>query len=199
MKKHRKRGSKFPALVVLDSINALPAKAEFDGTWEDRHIAPEAGVYSSKLKKLTPIISREDVTFLMISQEREKVGVVFGRKEQTGGGRAPRFYSSLILEVSRIGQIKGKGDEIVGNETLVKCAKNQISPPFRKAEFNIMFGKGIDYENSLFRLALDDGIIKQSGAWYNYGAERIAHGAANAAEAIRNTPSLKAKLEEAIK
>lgn len=197
-KQYRVKGESFPILIVLDSINAMPTKAEFEGGWEDRHIAPDAGVYSSKLKKLTPMINREDVALLLISQEREKVGVMFGRKEQTGGGKAPRFYSSLIMEVARVGAIKD-GDEVIGNLTEVRCAKNQIAPPFKKAQFNLIFGRGIDYEQSLLQMAVDAGIVEKKGAWYNYKGERIGQGEANAVAVLRGQPQWVDNIKEALK
>lgn len=196
-KRHRKAGIPFPVMVVLDSINSLPTKAEFEAGWEQQHIAPDAGVYSSKLKKLMPLCNREDVALLFISQEREKVGVMFGRKERTGGGKAPRYYSSLILEVARLGAVK-VGDEVVGNLTQVKCSKNQIAPPFRTADFKIMFGKGIDYEDSLLAEGLRVGVVKKAGAWYSIGDDRMGQGEANAVACLRGNLNWQQKIKEAL-
>lgn len=195
---YRERGESFPILFVLDSINALPTKAEFEAGWEQQHIAPDASVYSSKLKKLMPIVFREDVALLFISQEREKVGVMFGSKERTGGGKAPRYYSSLILDVSRIGAVK-VDEEIVGNVTQVKCVKNQIAPPFRAAEFNIIFGKGIDYEDSLFKEGLRLGVVEKSGNWYSMAGERLAQGVDNAVARLRAEQKFRQPIEAKLK
>lgn len=193
-KKYREQGEPFPILFVLDSINALPTKEEFEAGWEDHHVAPDARVYSSKLKKLMPILKREDVALVFVSQVREKVGVMFGPKDRTGGGNAPKFYASLILETTRIGAVKD-GDREVGNLTNVRCSKNQIAPPFKHAEFKIVWGKGIDYEDSLLQEALRAGVVKKAGSWYSYGAQRIAQGEAKSAQRIRDDADLKALLE----
>lgn len=189
-------GRPFPALVVLDSVNALQTKAEFDGTWESQFISSVAGVYSAKLKKLMPMVSAEDIALLFISQEREKIGVLFGKKEQTGGGKAPRFYSSLIVEVSRQGAVL-QGETIVGNETSVKCSKNQIAPPFRTAAFRILFDRGIDRDDALYREAIRSGVIVRAGAWYSYGELRW-QGEERVREAIRNTEGLRGDLMKAL-
>lgn len=192
VKKSRVEGRPFPALVVLDSINALPTKAEFEGTWESQFISSVAGVYSAKLKKLMPMVSREDVALLFISQEREKVGVLFGKKEQTGGGKAPRFYSSLIIEVTRQGSVL-QGELVVGNETLVKCSKNQIAPPFRTAGFRVLFDRGIDRDDALFREAVKAGLIVKSGAWYSHNNLKW-QGEERAREAIQKVEGLRGGL-----
>lgn len=194
---YRQQGDPFPVLVVLDSINALPTKAEFEGDWDAQHIAPDAGVWSSKLKKLMPLVAKEDVALLFISQEREKIGVMYGRKERTGGGKAPRFYSSLILEVAQIASVKNQKEEIVGSVVKVNCTKNQIAPPFRKAEFKIIYGTGVDYEDALLGEAVRVGAATKSGAWYVFNGERLGQGAANVAQNLRSNPELKQKLEAA--
>jgi recombination protein RecA len=200
-KKYRLAGQRFPVLVVLDSINAMPTKAEFEATWEAQHMGAAASVYSAKLKRLVPIISREDVALLLISQEREKIGIMFGRKEQTGGGKAPRYFSSLVLEVTRKGSVKKAdgSEEGVGDETEVKCTKNQIAPPFRKAEFRIMYGAGIDRDDALMREALRRGVIVRSGAWYSLNDERLGQGEQKVRERIASDPKIKNWLERAIK
>lgn len=195
---YRQQGEAFPVLVVLDSVNALPTKSEFEGDWEQHHIAPDASVYSSKLKKLMPLINNEDVALLVISQEREKIGVMFGRKERTGGGKALRFYSSLILEVAHVSAIKDAKEEIVGGIVRVTCSKNQIAPPFRKAEFKVIYGKGIDYEDSMVSDAVKMGVVEKSGAWFSFQGERLGQGQAAAAKNIRESETLKAKVERAL-
>lgn len=194
-KRHREAGQGFPVLVVLDSINALPTKAEFDGGWEQQFMGSAAGVYSAKLKKLMPMVSREDIALLFISQEREKIGVMFGKKETTGAGKAPRYYSSLILEVSRHGSVT-RGEETIGNEITVKCSKNQIAPPFRNAEFRMLFDRGIDYNDALFREATRVGLITSSGGWYRF-ADLKWHGEDTVRDAIA-TDEVKARLKEAL-
>ena len=204
--KYRDEGQGFPVLVVLDSINGLPTKAEFEAGWEGQTMGSAASVYSSKLKLLVPMINSADVALLLISQEREKIGVLYGRKEQTGGGKAPRYFSSLVMEMSKKGQVKADKEEIIGDEVEVKCVKNQIAPPFRKAEFRIIYGKGIDYDDSLMREAIRKGVIERSGAWYSFvggsiGAkdERIGQGEEKGRERIASDPEFKNKMKEAIK
>lgn len=196
---YRQQGDHFPVLIVLDSINALPTMEEFKASWEAYHIAPAASVWSSKLKKLMPLVHREDVALLFISQEREQVGVMFGRKERTGGGKALRYYSSLILEVTRVGAYKSEDGVVIGNDTQVKCSKNQIAPPFRTADFKILFGKGIDFESSLFQEAVLKKVFDKSGAWYSMAGNRLGQGQAKVIDLLRTDSELKAKVMEAIK
>lgn len=194
-KRYRKKGVVLPIIVVLDSIDSTKAKAVIDGSWEDQHIAPEPRVWSQKFPKLVPLLSNEDVALLLISQRREKIGVLFGKKDKPSGGHAPRFYSSLLMGIERISSIK-HNDEVVGNETRVYIGKNQISPPFRSAEFRIMYGTGIDYEESLLRAALEAEVVERSGAWYAFDGERIGQGYENALATVRGNDSLVAKLKE---
>jgi len=196
-KKYREQGEPFPILFVLDSINALPTKEEFEAGWEDHHVAPDARAYSSKLKKLMPILKREDVALVFVSQVREKVGVMFGSKERTGGGNAPKFYSSLILETTRTGAVKD-GDREIGNLTNVRCSKNQIAPPFKHAEFKLVWGRGIDYEDSLLQEALRAGVVEKAGAWFSHKGERLGQGAANAASTLRGNPEWAARILEEV-
>lgn len=197
-KKYRTEGKSFPILVVLDSINALGTEKEMESGWDDNTFAAlTAGYYSKNLKKLIPMVSTEDVALLFISQEREKIGVLFGKKEQTGGGKAPRYYSSLVMEVSRKSTVKDDHDIPVGIEVEVKCVKNQIAPPFRTGSFILRFDRGIDYEDSLFRLCLDRRIITKNGSFFYFGEEKIGHGAENSVDEIRENSALKAKLLKA--
>jgi recombination protein RecA len=206
-RRYRQAGEDFPVLVVLDSINAMPSKAEFESGWEAQTMGSTAKAYSDKLKLLAPMISAENVALLLISQEREKIGVMYGRKEQTGGGKAPRYYSSLILEVVRTGSIMGKrakGEEkekdpdVIGNETRVKCVKNQIAPPFRVADFNILYGSGIDFEDALITEACRLEKVSKAGGYFDYSGQRY-HGQQNFADAIRSDPSLKGRLDKEVK
>jgi recombination protein RecA len=198
-KQYRQQGVVLPMLIVLDSIDSTKAKAVIDGGWDDQFVAAEPRVWSDKFPKLIPSLSREDVALLLISQIRAKVGVMFGKKDKTSGGNAPRFYCSLLMGVERTGALKtSRGDEVIGNETRVFIGKNQIAPPFRSAEFTIMYGTGIDYEDSLMREVLRRGAIEQNGAWYVVDGEKY-QGADNLLKAIRNSDALKDKLRETVR
>lgn len=161
---YRKEGVVIPTLIVMDSVNAMKAKAVIDGDWEDSHVSPEAKVWSDKFPKLVPMISEESVSLLLISQIRERIGVMFGPKDKTAGGNTPLFYASVLMGVERKGQIQDDNGA-VGNETTVYVAKNCVAPPFKLAKFRIMYGKGIDYEHSLVEACLDSGVIESSGSW----------------------------------
>jgi len=192
----RKKGETVPILVILDSMNATISKAVFDGTWEDQHYAPEASVWSRSLPKLVPMLDKEDVALVLISQVREKIGVVYGKKEKTFGGLSPGFYASLLLEVKRKGTIGDKGKIIIGNESEVFVGKNQIAPPYKTAKFRILYNVGIDYEHSLFKAALDEGLIKQSGSWFSYKGEKLGQGEETSIKNIRKNKELKKELLE---
>jgi recombination protein RecA len=196
-RRHRSEGSDFPALVILDSVNSLGTKVEMDADWDSVTVAQAASFYSAKLKKLVPMISRENVALLFISQERERINVVYGKKEQTGGGRALRFFSSLMLEVFRTGSVK-EGEVEIGNETKVRCAKNQIAPPFREAEFRIIYGKGVDYDDSLVRESIRLKQVDKAGAWYSFQGDRIGQGIQSITAKLRSEPEFRQVLKEAV-
>ena len=185
-------------IVVVDSVAALVPKAEIDGDMGDSHVGLQARLMSQALRKLTAVISRSNCTVVFINQLREKVGVMFGNPETTTGGRALKFYSSVRLDVRRIEQIKTSG-ESVGNRTRVKVVKNKIAPPFREAEFDIMFGKGISYTGDVLDLAAGAGIINKSGAWYQYGSDKIGQGRENAKLYLDEHPQVLAEVEIAVR
>jgi recombination protein RecA len=181
-------GVDFPVLVVLDSINALGSKALKEGDYEAYHMATEARIWSQSLKKLVPELARENVCLLLISQERVKPGVLFGKKRYPAGGEAPRYYSSLTMEIARK---KKEDDEGKGwSVTEVYVSKNQIAKPFKRAQFNIVYGKGIDYEESLLREAVAVGVVEQGGSWFRYGKNRIGQGATKATDYLRKSPAV---------
>lgn len=185
-----KTGKRVPILIVLDSMNAAISKVQFEGDWDDADsYAPQARVYSQKLPKIIPIISKEDVAVLFISQIREKIGITFGNKDKVAGGKAPKFYASLMLDVGNMGKIKGEGaddDEKAskafrtGQRTRVIVRKNQIAPPFKEAEFDIVYGKGVDLVGDIFDIAVAEGAIEKSGSWYSVGGKRLGQGKDNA-------------------
>jgi len=158
---YRKEGIIIPTLIVLDSINSTKTKAVIQGEWDDPHVSPEAKVWSEKFPKLVPLISNENVCLLLISQIREKIGVMFGSKDRTAGGNTPRYYASILMGIERKGQLESG----LGSETSVFVAKNCVAPPFRVAKFRIMYGIGIDYEHSLVEACIDSGVIESSGSW----------------------------------
>jgi len=176
-------------IVVVDSVAALVPRAEIDGDMGDAHVGLQARLMSQALRKLTAVISKSNCTVVFINQLREKVGVMFGNPETTTGGRALKFYSSVRLDVRRIEQIKQSGESI-GNRTRVKVVKNKIAPPFREAEFDIMFGKGISYTGDVLDLAANNDIIQKSGAWYQYGDDKIGQGRENAKLYLSEHPDI---------
>ena len=176
-------------IVVIDSVAALVPKAEIDGDMGDSHVGLQARLMSQALRKLTAVISRSNCTVVFINQLREKVGVMFGNPETTTGGRALKFYSSVRLDVRRIESIKQNG-EVIGNHTRVKVVKNKVAPPFKEAEFDIMFGKGISYSGDVLDLAANADIVNKSGAWYNYNGEKIGQGRENTKKYLEDHPDV---------
>lgn len=176
-------------IVVVDSVAALVPKAEIDGDMGDSHVGLQARLMSQALRKLTAIISKSNCTVVFINQLREKVGVMFGNPETTTGGRALKFYSSVRMDVRRIESLKQSG-EVIGNRTRVKVVKNKIAPPFKEAEFDIMFGEGISYEGDVLDLASSIGIVNKSGAWYAYEGNKIGQGRENAKQFLKENPDI---------
>lgn len=185
-------------IVVVDSVAALVPKAEIDGDMGDSHVGLQARLMSQALRKLTAVISKSNCIVIFINQLREKVGVMFGNPETTTGGRALKFYSSVRLDVRRTESLKQAG-EIVGNHVRVKVVKNKIAPPFREAEFDIMFGQGISREGDVLDLAVNAGIVNKSGAWYAYEGEKIGQGRENAKTYIHENPAFFDMLEAKVR
>lgn len=185
-------------IVVVDSVAALVPKAEIDGDMGDSHVGLQARLMSQALRKLTAVISKSNCIVIFINQLREKVGVMFGNPETTTGGRALKFYSSVRLDVRRTESLK-QGGEIVGNHVRVKVVKNKIAPPFRDAEFDIMFGQGISREGDVLDLAVNAGIVNKSGAWYAYEGDKIGQGRENAKTYIHENPAFFDMLEAKVR
>ncbi len=185
-------------IVVVDSVAALTPKAEIDGEMGDSHVGLQARMMSQALRKLTGVINKSNTTVIFINQLREKVGVMFGSPETTTGGKALKFYSSIRLDVRRKDAIKD-GTEIVGNRTVVKVVKNKLAPPFRTAEFDIVYGQGISQVGCVVDLALAQDIIKKSGSWFSYNDEKIAQGKENVKTYLEKTPDVYAEIFEKVK
>ena len=185
-------------IVIVDSVAALVPKAEIDGDMGDSHVGLQARLMSQALRKLTAVISKSNCIVIFINQLREKVGVMFGNPETTTGGRALKFYSSVRLDVRRTESLKQAG-EIVGNHVRVKVVKNKIAPPFREAEFDIMFGQGISREGDVLDLAVNAGIVNKSGAWYAYEGDKIGQGRENAKTYIHENPAFFDMLEAKVR
>ena len=185
-------------IVIVDSVAALVPKAEIDGEMGDSHVGLQARLMSQALRKLTGIISKSNCCVIFINQLREKVGVMFGNPETTTGGRALKFYSSVRLDVRRVESIK-QGGEVIGNHVRVKVVKNKIAPPFKEAEFDIMFGQGISKEGDILDLAVKDDIVEKSGAWYAYGGAKIGQGRENAKSYLREHPAVCAEVETKVR
>ena len=185
-------------IVIVDSVAALVPKAEIDGDMGDSHVGLQARLMSQALRKLTAAISRSNCIVIFINQLREKVGVMFGNPETTTGGRALKFYSSVRLDVRRVESLKLAG-EVIGNHTRIKVVKNKIAPPFKEAEFDIMFGKGISKEGDILDLAANVGIISKSGAWYAYEGDKIGQGRENAKTYLRENPEFCKMIEEMVR
>lgn len=185
-------------IVIVDSVAALVPKAEIDGDMGDSHVGLQARLMSQALRKLTAVISKSNCIVIFINQLREKVGVMFGNPETTTGGRALKFYSSVRLDVRRVESLKQAG-EVIGNHTRVKVVKNKVAPPFREAEFDIMFGKGISREGDILDLAANIDIINKSGAWYAYNGEKIGQGRENAKQFLAEHPEIRAQVEAKVR
>ncbi len=185
-------------IVIVDSVAALVPKAEIDGDMGDSHVGLQARLMSQALRKLTAVISKSNCIVIFINQLREKVGVMFGNPETTTGGRALKFYSSVRLDVRRIEAIKQQG-EVIGNRTRIKVVKNKIAPPFREAEFEIMFGQGISKEGDILDIAADLDIVNKSGAWYAYNGDKIGQGRENAKTYLREHPEVRDEIEQQVR
>ena len=185
-------------IIIVDSVAALVPKAEIDGDMGDSHVGLQARLMSQALRKLTAAISKSNCIVIFINQLREKVGVMFGNPETTTGGRALKFYSSIRLDVRRIEALK-QGGEMVGNRTRIKVVKNKVAPPFREAEFDIMFGKGISKEGDVLDLAASVGIVQKSGAWFAYGGDKIGQGRENAKAYLREHQEIMDEIEHKVR
>lgn len=185
-------------IIIVDSVAALVPKAEIDGDMGDSHVGLQARLMSQALRKLTAAISKSNCIVIFINQLREKVGVMFGNPETTTGGRALKFYSSIRLDVRRIEALK-QGGEIVGNRTRIKVVKNKVAPPFREAEFDIMFGKGISREGDILDLAASLGVVQKSGAWFAYQDDKIGQGRENSKQYLREHPEVMDEIEHQVR
>ena len=185
-------------VVVVDSVAALTPKAEIEGEMGDSHMGLQARLMSQALRKLTGNIKRSNTMVIFINQIRMKIGVMFGNPETTTGGNALKFYASVRLDIRRTGAIK-KGDEIVGNETRVKVVKNKVAPPFKQAEFDILYGEGISRQGEIITLGVQEGLIDKAGAWYSYNGERIGQGKDNVREFLKQNPDIAVEIEQGIR
>ncbi|MCI0516432.1 MAG: recombinase RecA [Woeseiaceae bacterium] len=185
-------------VIVVDSVAALTPKAEIEGEMGDSHMGLQARLMSQALRKLTGNIKRSNAMVIFINQIRMKIGVMFGNPETTTGGNALKFYASVRLDIRRIGTIK-QGEEVIGNETRVKVVKNKVSPPFKQAEFEILYGQGISREGELIDIGVAQNIIEKSGSWYSYGKDRIGQGKENAREYLKANPKVADEIEAKIR
>lgn len=185
-------------VVVIDSVAALTPKAEIEGEMGDQHMGLQARLMSQALRKLTANIKRSNTLVIFINQIRMKIGVMFGSPETTTGGNALKFYASVRLDIRRIGSIK-KGDQVLGSETRVKVVKNKVAPPFKQAEFDIMYGQGISREGEIVELGVVNGLIDKAGTWYSYGDKRIGQGKENVCQFLRENPEITQKIESQIR
>ena len=190
--------SKSVDLVIIDSVAALVPKAEIEGEMGDHHVGLQARLMSQALRKITGNIQRSNATVIFINQIRMKIGVMFGNPETTTGGNALKFYSSVRLDIRRIGAVK-EGEEVIGNETRVKVVKNKVSPPFTKAEFQILYGKGINVEGEIIDFGQKLGLIEKAGSWYSYNDEKIGQGKTNASNFLRENKKIRNALVKQIK
>lgn len=185
-------------VIVVDSVAALTPKAEIEGEMGDSHVGLQARLMSQALRKMTGIIKQSNTMVIFINQIRMKIGVMFGSPETTTGGNALKFYSSVRLDIRRIGAVKD-GDEIIGNDTRVKVVKNKVAPPFRQTEFQILYGKGIHRTGEILELGVQEGIVEKSGAWYAYKGDRIGQGRKNAADFLDENPEMRDEIEHTIR
>lgn len=185
-------------ILVVDSVAALVPRAELEGEMGDSHVGLQARLMSQALRKLTGIVSKSRTCLIFINQIREKIGVMFGNPETTTGGRALKFYASVRLEVRRIGSLRD-GDENVGNRTKAKVVKNKLAPPFKEAEFDIVFGEGISREGELLDMAVQHRIVDKSGSWYSYGNERLGQGRENCRQFLKENPQTASELEQKLR
>src|SRR5690625_2794010 len=185
-------------VVVVDSVAALTPRAEIEGEMGDSHVGLHARLMSQALRKLTGNINRSNTMVIFINQIRMKIGVMFGNPETTTGGNALKFYSSVRLDIRRIGAIK-KGDEVIGSQTRVKVVKNKMAPPFKKTEFDILYGEGSSYEGELINLGVEHGLVDKSGAWYSYEGERIGQGKDNARRFLKEHPEIADTIDAALR
>jgi recombination protein RecA len=185
-------------VIVIDSVAALVPKAEIEGEMGDSHVGLQARLMSQALRKITGALNQTKTTMIFINQLREKVGVMFGSPETTSGGKALKFYASVRLDIRRIETLKD-GTDAVGNRTRVKVVKNKMSPPFKVAEFDILYGTGISREGSLIDLGVEQGIVRKSGAWYTYEGDQLGQGKENARNFLRDNPDLANEIEKRIK
>ena len=185
-------------ILVIDSVAALTPRAEIEGDMGDTHVGLQARLMSQALRKITGNIKRSNCLVIFINQIRMKIGVMFGNPETTTGGNALKFYSSVRLDIRRIGSVK-KGDEVIGNETRVKVVKNKVSPPFRQAEFQVMYGHGIYHTGEILDLGVQEGLVEKSGAWYSYNGQRIGQGKANAAQFLDENRAMADEIEKILR
>jgi recombination protein RecA len=185
-------------VIVVDSVAALVPKAEIEGDMGDSHVGLQARLMSQALRKLTGAIARSKTSVIFINQLREKIGVMFGNPETTTGGKALKFYASVRLDIRRIGPVKDK-EEVIGSHVRVKVVKNKVAPPFKQAEFDIMYAEGISHTSLLVDIGSEAGIIDKAGAWYSYGTQRIGQGRENAKMFLKDNPALMAEIEEKVK
>jgi recombination protein RecA len=185
-------------IIVIDSVAALVPRAEIEGEMGDSHVGLQARLMSQALRKLTGALSTTGTTAIFINQLREKIGVMFGSPETTTGGKALKFYASVRLDVRRIETLKD-GSEAVGNRTRVKVVKNKVSPPFKQAEFDIIYGHGISREGGLIDMGVDQGFVRKAGAWYTYDGDQLGQGKENARQFLKDNPDLADELEKKIK
>ena len=185
-------------VIIVDSVAALTPKAEIEGEMGDSHVGLQARLMSQALRKLTGNIKRSNAMVIFINQIRMKIGVMFGSPETTTGGNALKFYSSVRLDIRRIGAIK-KGDEVIGNQTRVKVVKNKVAPPFKQTEFEILYGEGISREGEIIELGVAHGLIDKAGSWYSYGSDRIGQGKENVREFLKTNPDIAETIEGQIR